>query len=84
MGCFDTIRVPCPSCGKRHDCQSKSGPCNLRTYNLENAPQDVLFDVNRHGPYTCEGCGRVFTVRLQTIATPMIVPLREEEEDEED
>lgn len=62
MGCFDTVLVPCPNCDERSEFQTKSGACCLMTYNLEEAPDDVLADVNRHAPNTCENCGTVFEV----------------------
>lgn len=62
MGCFDTVMVPCPICGAHSEFQSKGGDCLLRTYNLEDAPADVLSDVNRHAPNQCEKCGIWFQV----------------------
>lgn len=64
MGCFDEVRVPCPKCGTRHHFQSKSGDCRLAAYDLETCPPEVLADVNRHAPYTCEKCGTPFSVEL--------------------
>jgi uncharacterized Zn finger protein len=62
MGCYDTVLVPCPKCGKVDFFQTKGGECLLREFKLEDAPQDVLSDVNRHAPYTCADCGTVFHV----------------------
>jgi|GEM_PF-857719 len=73
MGCFDTVRVPCPSCGQKADFQSKGGECWLETYELENCPPDVMSDINRHSPYTCAGCGTVFAVKVQVTATSVVV-----------
>lgn len=53
MGCYDSVQVPCPVCGKLYYAQSKGGPCKLKDYTLENAPQDVLSDINRHAPFFC-------------------------------
>jgi len=64
VGMFDRVMAPCPSCGSRVECQTKSGPCCLARYNLEDAPADVLVDVNRHAPHVCEECGTMFTVHL--------------------
>ena len=66
MGMYDTVIVPCPECGKKQAFQSKGGNCFLEEYNLENCPDDVLSDVNRHSPYTCE-CGTLFEVDLRTL-----------------
>ena len=65
MGMFDTIEVKCPNCGKTEDFQTKGGGCFLRYYNLKNAPEDVLSDVNRHSPYTCAKCGIKFEVDIK-------------------
>jgi len=62
MGCFDTIFVPCPKCGEKYPAQSKGGDCCLRGFELNEAPQDVLDDVNRHAPFICEKCQTVFSV----------------------
>ena len=73
MGMFDTVMVPCPTCGTRAEFQSKGGDCNLEVYELHEAPSDVLSNVNQHSPYTCEKCGSVFAVKIQVAATPVIV-----------
>ena len=56
MGLYDSVWVECPNCGKENEFQSKSGECNLFDYTLENCPDNVLEDVNRHSPYYCECC----------------------------
>jgi hypothetical protein len=60
MGLYDTVVVPCPNCGTKSYFQSKGGECVLETYELDEAPDDVMSDVNRHGPATCEKCHHVF------------------------
>jgi NMD protein affecting ribosome stability and mRNA decay len=78
VGMFDTVSVACPRCGEPSDFQSKSGACRLETYKLEDAPDEVLLDVNRHAPNTCLKCGARFHIeitakRLQAlIARPVI------------
>lgn len=62
MGCFDTVMVPCPKCGVKSGFQSKGGECYLATYELADCPKDVLSDVNRHAPNTCEECGTIYAV----------------------
>lgn len=69
MGMFDTVLVPCPKCGKLAEFQSKGGDCILAVYNLADAPNDVLFDVNRHSPYKCENCKTLFEVSIKIFAT---------------
>lgn len=62
---YDTVLVPCPDCGEIEQFQSKSGECLLDEYPLDECPQDVLLDVNRHSPYTCEKCNTVFAVSIE-------------------
>lgn len=57
--------VRCPKCDKGHDFQSKSGNCLLEYYTLEDCPDDVMVDVNRHSPYNCN-CGTIFQVDIPT------------------
>lgn len=64
MGMYDTVTVRCPQCGTPAEFQSKSGVCRLETYPLDEAPDDVLFDVNRHSPATCAKCGVRFGVEI--------------------
>lgn len=56
MGMFDSVMLKCPACNAEHEAQSKSGPCLLDEYTLENAPDVVMQDVNRHAPFEC-ACG---------------------------
>lgn len=65
MGCFDSVRVPCPKCGEKAEFQSKGGECVLAVYELEETPLDVMNDVNRHAPYTCEKCATQFAVSVR-------------------
>ena len=62
MGAFDSVLVPCPKCGGITEAQSKSGPCCMEEFSLENAPTDVMADVNRHAPFTCRECQTTFHV----------------------
>ena len=72
MGMYDTVIVPCPECGKKEEFQSKSGECYLQVVVLEECPIDILADVNRHSPYTCD-CGTVFEVDLSTRKSTKVV-----------
>lgn len=65
MGCYDVVLVECPNCGELHEFQSKSGECLLYNYDLEDCPDDVLQDVNRHAPYECD-CGAAIEVDINT------------------
>lgn len=64
MGLYDTVWVKCPKCGKEKGFQSKSGPCELIDIGLDKCPDDILSNVNRHSPYTCE-CGVEFEVDVE-------------------
>lgn len=71
MGMFDSVRVRC-ECGELVEFQSKSGPCELLIFTLENCPEEVLQDVNRHSPVFCP-CGRwleVDRVSRQLVSVP--------------
>ena len=77
MGLYDTVTVPCPTCGKVEYFQSKgSDECYLRNFTLENAPDDVMSDVNRHAPYSCERCGATFGVNVKTRTPTTAFPLQ--------
>lgn len=62
---YDSVMVKCPKCGEEHEFQSKSGECLLDVYTLENCPDDVIANVNRHSPYKCY-CGTLFQVDIAT------------------
>lgn len=64
MGCYDSVNVQCPRCGELSEFQSKGGDCVQAIYTLDNAPGDVLSDINRHSPNRCEKCGTVFDVKI--------------------
>jgi len=65
MGMYDDVIVYCPRCGDEHEFQSKSGPCCLKRYSLNNCPNDVMSDINRHSPYKCD-CGVELEVDVKT------------------
>lgn len=52
MSLYDTIFERCPNCGidRALEFQSKGGECLMRNFTLDDAPEDVLSDVNRHSP----------------------------------
>jgi len=64
MGMYDSIWVNCPKCNKESEFQSKGGDCYLSNYTLENCPNDVLKDANRHSPNKCD-CGAVFEIDIE-------------------
>ena len=59
MGLYDSIYFSCPRCGDRIEAQSKSGDCNLSSYEYDSVPRDVAEDANRHAPFTCN-CGESY------------------------
>ena len=71
MGMYDSVMVKCPNCGKENEFQSKSGECYLNVYTLENCPDNVMADVNRHSPCICEYCGISYEVDKKN-RTPII------------
>lgn len=63
MSLYDLVRVPCPKCAVVVYFQSKGSlrPA-MYNYELADAPEDVLGNVNRHSPHQCFGCGTWFAV----------------------
>lgn len=84
MGCYDTVRVPCPECSAIYLAQSKGGDCRLNEYDLDEAPADVMMDVNRHAPFTCGSCGLVFVVEVAYTVVARATPYVPEQDDELD
>lgn len=65
MGMYDIVLVRCPKCNRISEFQSKGGDCILASYRLENCPDDVLSNINRHAPNTCDSCKCVFDVDIE-------------------
>lgn len=76
MGVYDSVVVPCPDCGEGYLAQSKGGVCGCATYDLAEAPADVLTDVNRHAPFKCN-CGCLFYVKLKLKVKTKVVRWKE-------
>lgn len=75
MGMFDSIMVPCPTCGKKAEYQSKGGDCNLDEYTLHNAPLRVLADADRHGASReCSDCGAYFQIVPEARRVELLTP----------
>ena len=64
MGMYDSVWVNCPQCNEENEFQSKSGNCHLLTYDLENCPNDIIKDINRHAPIICENCRTAYKVDI--------------------
>lgn len=73
MGMFDSVMVPCPKCGECAEFQSKGGDCTLAVYTLDEAPTDVLSDIDKY-PEACKKCGTVFEVTLAVETYVRTVP----------
>ncbi len=67
MGMFDSVHVDCPECDNTIEFQSKAGECILNDYKIYNAPPEILGDLHNESE-TCQNCGRVVTIIVQTIA----------------
>lgn len=63
MGMFDTVRAPCPACGKLADFQTKMGSCRLEVFGVADAPDDLMQDVSRQPPMACP-CGVSFSIGI--------------------
>ena len=46
MGMFDSVYVNCKDCGTKIEFQSKVGECCLHEYSLNDAPHEILLDLN--------------------------------------
>lgn len=64
MGMFDSIWVACPKCGEEIEFQSKSGDCSLKHYTLQDCPDDVMININRHSPQKCK-CGALLEIDIK-------------------
>jgi len=73
MGMFDSLFMDCPACGAERalEFQSKTGPCELNEYTLENIPAEVLMGLHRDIKEKCPQCGKEFLprVREQKVVT---------------
>lgn len=63
MGMFDTIWAKCPKCYEDLSFQTKGGDRCLENYELDNAPDDAMSNVNRHSPVECK-CGNKYEVDI--------------------
>ncbi|MCK4841454.1 MAG: hypothetical protein KAT04_06175 [Methylococcales bacterium] len=63
MGMFDSIRTPCPSCGKELEFQTKGGECVLATYPLDKVPSGAAEYVVGEMEH-CSSCNVVFEINL--------------------
>ena len=74
MGLYDTVTIPCPTCGELYYAQSKgSNKCRMRDFEFSDTPNDVMSDINRYAPFECEECGTIFDVIMQIIANTRVL-----------
>ena len=76
MGMFNSIIAAC-ECGERLEFQSKSGPCECSVYELEQAPNDVMVDANRHSPRHCM-CGNWLMIDVANRKVVVVPPPKPE------
>jgi predicted RNA-binding Zn-ribbon protein involved in translation (DUF1610 family) len=65
MGMYDSVLVNCPNCGNANEFISRGGECLLDVYTLEDCPDDVLSNVNRHAPQKCIHCKVNYEVDIE-------------------
>ncbi|MEO0631794.1 MAG: hypothetical protein AAFY46_13885 [Planctomycetota bacterium] len=66
MGVFDTVRVPCPSCGSKVDVQTKTGNNELAWYELDSTSPWMGLGIANEA---CQcRCGQKFVPRI-TVST---------------
>jgi hypothetical protein len=75
MGMFDTVIIECPGCSAIVNCQTKSGGCCLDTYELDNAPMEVMAGLLGHNTYY--ECGATFNVSITTRPTYKVTLIEE-------
>ena len=77
MGLYDSVMVKCPNCGTENEFQSKSGDCLLEDYTLENCPDDVLENVNRHAPIDCIVCDILYSINRSSRSIRIHIPIEQ-------
>ena len=59
------IAVPCPKCQtKNWFLVESAGDSSGESYDISNAPMDVLEGINKNGPVTCGQCQTEYAVKL--------------------
>ena len=64
MGMFDTVVVKCPHCVEDVEMQTKTGPCVLDVYTIDNLEMSVAVGVI--GVNHCHNCHGAFKIELET------------------
>lgn len=75
MGLYDTVTIKCPNCKHINLEQSKSGPCLLKTYSLQDAPVAVIEDLLSRNTFYCtnEDCDDVYHLQGEIKVTAKTV-----------
>ena len=72
MGCFDTLKIPCPYCNQWFEEQTKPGYMNYYVFG-EDPDDDFSFE----GFYTCPHCQKNFSIDME-VKPRMIINKIEE------
>jgi transcription elongation factor Elf1 len=75
MGCYDTLRFACPSCGEITSVQSKAGERTMEYFTLKDAPLNVLVDIHMDGEageLFCEKCEVQLNIRIKFFAEVVV------------
>ncbi|MCL2610768.1 MAG: hypothetical protein FWE02_03715 [Defluviitaleaceae bacterium] len=67
MGMFNTIKIKCMKCNEIIEHQSKSGSCNLETFELHEAPLADLASLDNS--MICTKCNTEHTIHIDIIAS---------------
>ena len=81
MGMYDTLCFKCPACNKITTEQSKAGDCLLASYSLDNAPLEILTNINafsKKGELYCEHCETQLELEIRFVAIPVIKEPKQE------
>jgi len=80
MGMFDSLFVPCPSCGEDIEFQSKAGACGLNKYRLYmRIPLKIIADLE--GDTQECSCGEIITLGIPKLI-PFVVKADLSEDDD--
>lgn len=63
MGLYKTVLITCPECHDVTEAQSKAGPEGSDIYEIEDAPLDILIDL-QHQVIKCHTCQHYMKIQL--------------------
>lgn len=68
MGMYDSVRIRCQNCKRVNaDVQSKAGACQLKVYDLRDAPLCIVADLEEasaKGRIRCEFCSALIGIKV--------------------